>query len=375
MIRVLQVLASLEGSGGVQKRLIDNYLNMNRDEVKFDFIVHGYDSSELEPLVKKMGCNVYHVARKRGFGLLKNILDINRVIADGNYDIVQSHMERAGAIVLPLAKIHGVKVCIAHSHLAHIYSTGIIKQTKKVLTAIINKTATDFWACSREAGVWLFGKKVGNSSNLRIIPNAIDVSKFRFNPEKRIMSRRELGLQEDEFAIVNVGRLSYQKNHIFLFEVFVEILKIEKKAKLYLIGDGELKDELIVRVKELGLEGSVVFMGSRNDVYDLLQAMDLMAHPAFFEGLGNVLIEAQAAGLPIVAANEGIPKETNITQIIKYVSLNMSAYQWAQECITQLNIPRKDTSQKVIEAKFDCNTQGHALQRLYEELLQLRRNA
>ncbi|WP_300382265.1 glycosyltransferase [Clostridium sp.] len=368
MIKVLHVLASLEGSGGVQKRLIDNYYNMNRSEVKFDFIVHGYDIGELEESIKKIGCNIYHVPRKRGLGLFKNITNINNIIRDGKYDIVQSHMEHAGAIVLSIAKKHRIKVRIAHSHLANIYSKGIVKKIKRICTYIINLTATDYWACSNEAGVWLFGNKVIEEKKLKVIPNAIDVNRFKLDEKKRLEYRKELNLK-NQFTLVNVGRLSYQKNHEFLFQIFKEVLNLESNSKLLLVGDGELKAELYEKVKEINIENDVIFLGTREDVYNILQAADVMLHPALFEGLGNVLIEAQAAGLPIIASDEGIPKETKITEIIKYISLKENKYIWAEEIINLKNFDRIDTSELVKKANFDCKEQAIILQELYKELV------
>lgn len=367
MIRVLQIIPSLEDGGGVQKRLLDNYLNMNRDEIQFDFIVHGKEVGELEAVVEKLNCSVYHVTRKKD-GYIKNFLDIYDVINKGHYDIVQSHMAQADAFSILLAKCNGVKVRISHSHLSHLKIVGVKKIYCLILSKLINFWATDFWACSKAAGEWLFRK---DREDLRVIPNAINVSKFRFDQTKRKMMRYKMGIEND-LAVVNIGRLFSQKNQKFLLKVAKEMIGKNSKVRLFVIGDGELKEDLTKEAKDLAILTKVEFLGTRKDVADILQGMDLMLHPALFEGLGNVLIEAQAAGLPIVASDEGIPKETRITNIIRYVSLGKSAEEWARISLDQAKIGRHDTSEKVIEANYDCAIQGHNLELLYKTLLKQR---
>lgn len=364
MIRVLQIIASLEGSGGVQKRLLDNYMNMNRNEVVFDFIVHGHDSGELIPIAENMGSKVFIVTPKKE-SLCRNLLEIADVMKCGHYDIVQCHMEQASAFIIPIAIKYGIKVRIVHTHLAYIPASPLKTVANRIMASVINCTATDFWACSRDAGKWLFFK---DRKDLRVIPNAIDVDKFKFDPEKRTQMREKMHIGCDECALVNVGRLTAQKNHSFMFRLVKELKKRKFNFKLFLIGDGELKEELRAESKMMEIDDKIVFLGTRNDVGDILQAMDVMIHPALFEGLGNVLIESQAAGLPVIASATGIPKETCITDIIQYVSTD-DVTEWIAQILRWSKIQRTDKSDEVIKANFDVKEQGKNLQLIYEELL------
>ena len=370
MIRVLQIIPSLEDGGGVQKRLIDNYINMDKNHIHFDFLVHGTIIGELEPVVESIGCKVFHVREKKST-LFGNILDISSIIKNGNYQIIQSHMGTADGLIMVLSLLCGVRIRISHSHLAYLNSKGVNKLTDILLSKMINIFGTDFWGCSRDACLWLFGK---NKKNYTIIPNAIDVDKFKYSHAQRDASRAKLKIEKDEFAIVNVGRLYGQKNQSFLLKIFREIYVINNKCKLFIVGDGELLNSLKMEAEELGILGNTYFLGVRNDVDEILQAMDLMIHTALFEGLGNVLIESQAAGLPVIASKEGIPQETNISHIIKYMSLTQSPKEWANEAFNFMKLERKDISIIVKQAGYDVVTQGQILEKKYQKLIDRENN-
>lgn len=366
MIKILHVLSTLSSSGGVQNRLLDNYRYINKDNLRFDFIVHGTDTGELESVFSEMGSVIYHVPNKKD-SVIKNIIAINRIIKQGDYDIVQSHMEHAGVIPLLSAKVHGVKVRISHSHLAHIDGNFTKRIIFLICSLVIDWISTDFWACSQEAGKWLFGKKIVENNSFIVIPNAIDVKKYVYSDAKykTIRSKMNWG---DKFIVGNVGRLSYQKNHKFLIDIFIEILKINPNAHLVLVGEGEQRLQLEKIIEQKGIKDKVEFLGERKDVPELLVAMDIMIHPALFEGLGNVLVESQAAGLPCIASAKVIPAETRITDIIKYINLNESPEIWARSILEFSNYKRKDLSLQVKDAGYDVVVQGKKLERLYSKL-------
>ena len=167
----------------------------------------------------------------------------------------------------------------------------------------------------------------------------------------------------------HVGRFSYQKNHEFLIEIFNEIHKILSEAELLLIGDA-VEDKTYLnkakqKVKDLGLEENVKFLGIRNDVPELMQTMDCFVLPSRFEGLPMVGIEAQAAGLPCYFSDV-ITEEVKITDLVNFISLNKSPKFWAKEVIKSRNFKRKDISNKIIEAGFDINTEINKIEKFYK---------
>lgn len=327
MIKVLQVISSL--GGGVGSMLYAYYKNMNKEAVKFDFIVHGDEKGEFEQYFLDWGSNVYHVVPKKK-GYIKNRKRTKEIIRTGGYDIVHCHQDYHGADTVKMAKKLGVKNIIAHSHLAFVPETFIKKIRRNIQTRVLVKNATHFCACSKDAAKWLYGNK-HKDKQINIINNAIDVEKFAYNEIVREKLRRELGIG-NKFVVGNVGRFTYQKNHEYLLQVFNEVLKIKQDAILFLVGYGELEQEIKKQAKNLGIVDNVIYLGERKDVNKILQAMDVFVFPSRFEGLGIVVLEALASGLGCVVSNK-VPEDVVICDKVKMLSLEDDVNVWAETVI------------------------------------------
>lgn len=316
MVRILQICSSLDGGGGVQAILKNYYSYMNTDEFRFDFIVHGDKIGEFESFFEAYGSKIHHVTPRRQ-NPVKNILEIAKVIKDGNYDIVHCHQDYHGAIAMLLAKHYGVKKRIIHCHRAFPPEKWHNKLIRSVGTFIIKKTATNFMACSQFAAEWLYRKKDFISNKVILLKNATNLEKFLYSEEKRDRIRKELKL-DNSIVIGHVGRFTYQKNHELLIDIFNEFLKTCSHGVLMLIGDGELKEDIVKKVKSLGIEEKILFLGIRSDVFELLNVMDVFVFPSRYEGLPIVVIELQANGLPAVCS-EFVAKEVAITNDVFFV--------------------------------------------------------
>ena len=124
------------------------------------------------------------------------------------------------------------------------------------------------------------------------------------------------------------------------------------------------------KVRKLGLEGSVKFLGVRNDVADILQSFDLFLLPSLYEGLPVTMIEAQAAGLPCVISDK-VPIQCDITGNTKVVSLEDSTDKWAREVLDYLKeYNRKDMFDQIKNAGFDIKENAKWLEDFYREVLQ-----
>lgn len=164
---------------------------------------------------------------------------------------------------------------------------------------LLARLHVEYWACSRSAAQWMFGKRM---RDVTIIHNSIDTSRFAFDDIQRRTLRHELGI-EDRFVIGHIGRFAMQKNHAFLVSAFSEIARRELHAVLLLVGrETPIGNGYLARtkeqVKQLGLDGKVIFLGMRGDTDALYQAMDCFLLPSLYEGLPIVGIEAQTSGLP-----------------------------------------------------------------------------
>ena len=193
--------------------------------------------------------------------------------------------------------------------------------------------------------------------------NAIDAKKFIYNEEVRKQKRAELGV-EDKFVIGHVGRFNLQKNHEFLVKRFADFAKTNEDAVLVLIGNGELQEKIKEMAKEYGIETKVKFLGLREDIPQLLQAMDLFLFPSLFEGLPVTLVEAQAAGLPCVISDM-ITDEIMITDQISKVSLSGNTSLWNQEIVKYRYSKRKNTMEAIIEHGFDIEKNARWLEEFY----------
>lgn len=357
MIKILHTIPAMDG-GGADRILFDYTIRM-LDEFQFDFIVHSEFEGILEKDLISKGCRVFHVPplHKDKKEYKKRIEEI---IKDGNYDIIHVAQGYRGVYFLHYAKKYRVKIRIAHSHMAYIPETFMEGIIRKVATLYVKYCATDLFACGNDAAKWMWGKNAFNNGKVYIMKNAIHAERFAFSSEKRDQIRKNYNVSNN-FVIGNVARFSFQKNHEFLVNIFAEIKKQKGDAILMLIGRGELEDAVKQQVEELGLSDSVLFMGVRNDVPDLLNAMDVFVLPSRFEGLPVTLVEVQANGLPAVIS-ENVTKEMTISEEFSFLPLSLPASDWANIIACK----GRNKSENLIENTiFDLDTATEELRSKY----------
>lgn len=340
--------------GGVESVIMNYYRNIDRNKYQFDFLCNT-EKVAYEDEIKLLGGTIYKITA-RSKDIKKYQKDMKELFEKHSkeYSTIWVNIcSLANIDYLKYAKKYGIKHRIIHCHNSQnmdSFLRGLLHRLNKLF---ITKYATDFWSCSDDASKWFFSKKIMQSDRYVLLKNAIDLEKFRFDEKVRKEYRQKLDLEEC-FVIGHIGRFHFQKNHEFLIKVFYELQKKNEKSKLILIGIGEDLDKIKEKVKELKLEGKVLFLGSRNDVNCLFNAMDLFLFPSLFEGLPVALLEAQANGLPIVTSEEGVPKEAKIVENFEYISLKESPTYWAEKI---LEIDSKNNSEenikKLKKAGFD----------------------
>lgn len=357
MIRVLQCVNNMHRAG-LETMLMNYYRNIDRDKLQFDFLVHRQERSDYDDEIESMGGRIYRAPRlypqnyPAYFSYMKKFFKEHP-----EYRIVHSHIDSMSFLPLLTAKKANVPIRIAHSH-----NTAIDKDFKYLLKQLfrlgITGVANEYAACGEEAGRFLFADKT-----FRVIPNAIDASHFRFDGARRIAKRKELGL-EDKFVVGHVGRMSYQKNHTFLLDIFEEIANKREDSMLMLIGIGEKEEEIRQKVHKRNLTDRVIFLGKRGDVKDLYQAMDVFLLPSLFEGVPVVGIEAQFSGLPCVFSDT-VPREVQIAENCSFVALTQPVDMWAEEML-KLHTP--DRSNVRISSDYDIKHAHVALEQYYDAL-------
>lgn len=360
-MRILHVLAALDG-GGVEVLLKNYYAHMDRDRFSFDFIVHGERKGRLEDWFIQQGCGIYHVPPK-GRNLAANLMRMKRAIRWGNYDVIHTHQGVMSAFPLMFARECGIPMRIAHSHVAAVEKR---KPMEWWLRREVLEAATHYMACSEEAAEWLFGQEIAGTNSCMILPNAINLKEFSWNPKERERIRRDLAL-EGHFVIGTVARFTEQKNHKFLIEIGKRILERRPDAIFLLVGDGPLKERVWRQAKAFGMEGQVRFMGNRDDVGALMQAMDCFLLPSIYEGFGIVLLEAQASGLTCFTSAGVVPNGANVTGQVHYLDLNAGADTWAGEILKTYYPKRKDMTEQIAQAGYDIVREAKRLEQYYAQ--------
>lgn len=363
-IRVLQIIGIVAG-GGVEAVIMNYYEHIDRMKVQFDFIVHNDNKIDITQKVEAMGGKVYKVTP-----YYKNPIvfmwDIYKVIKRHHYRIVHSNMNTLSAFSLFAAWAAGAPVRILHNH-----STSSPGETKRnimkfMLRPFARLFATHYFACSRLAGEWMYGRKMMDSGKVKIVNNALDLKKYAFNSRKREMLRKELGFT-DEFVIGHVGRFMFQKNHEFLIDVFVKAYKKNPHMVLLLIGDGPLRSAMEEKVKKLGLTDHVNFLGLRNDVQNLYNVMDIFVLPSHYEGLPVVGVEAQANRLPCLFSTK-VTKETHLTHSAQFLDLSTGASKWAERIVSMKYKRNEEVGEELRQAGFEINKEARNLANFYTKL-------
>lgn len=359
MERILHIVPNMQ-SGGLETFIMNVYRNIDREKIQFDFLVHYEERKFYDNEIELLGGKIHRFSLRNDNNIFKYIKKLDAFFKEHReYKIIHCHMASIGFLIFYIARKNGVKIRIAHSHNSNTENTlkGFIKS---ILIKPYKYLSTHRLACSEQAGNFLFGKM-----DFQVIENAIDINKFLYNLDIRKKVRKELKLQ-DKFVIGHIGRFCEQKNHNFLIECFAKFHKESDNSVLILIGEGELKEKIQKKVKELNIDKSVIFLGNRKDVNELYQAMDCFAFPSKFEGLGIVLIEAQVSGLNVISSSN-IPEEAIVTENIKLLDTEIDL--WIKNIRDMsINIERGKLDGR--EKRYDITSVTNKIMQMYTNILE-----
>ncbi len=326
-IRILQVV-TIMNMGGLENFLMNIYRNIDRSKVQFDFLVHRSDRGVFDDEIERLGGKIFRMPPIRPSRFFSYQKELKTFFKTHVYKVVHSHLNENSALVLKVAKELSIPVRIAHSHAKA--TAGPYKFLRELIKKRISIYSTLNLACSYDAGKWLY-----SSEKFKIINNSIDVDRFRYSSNAAYLKslKKTLELKENDHVVGAVARFSPTKNHSFMIDVFNEYLKLNKNAKLLLVGDGDLKKAIAQKCKELGLEKNVVFAGNVKNPEDYLSIMDIFLITSFNEGFGIVAVEAQCSGLPILMTDT-IPQEIELTQLTYRNKLDENPAKWAKTLLS-----------------------------------------
>ncbi len=369
-IRILHVLGRLD-RGGAETMIMNLYRHIDRERIQFDFVIHTEETCDYTKEILALGGRIYSMLpfqTSTALGYQRRWRDFFR--AHPVYTIVHGHMRSTASLYLHEAKRAGC-LTIVHSHNTS-SGRGFSALVKNILQFPLRYQADYLFACSRQAGIWLYGERACRRGNFRILKNGIETEAFRFDGGAREAKRREL-LPEAERSgkwpvFLHIGRLETQKNHRFLLEIMKEIVKRCPDARLWLCGAGPLKEALQTQARAMGLKEQVRFLGVRTDVSALMQAADVMVFPSLFEGLPVTLVEAQAAGLPVLMSDT-VTEEVILTDLVQSLPLSVPAAHWAQKACEMAagsrETARADYVECVSRNGYDAAANAAALSRFY----------
>jgi glycosyltransferase involved in cell wall biosynthesis len=374
--RVLHVVRQMH-AGGIAVWLMNVLRHINRARYHMDFLLVHEGPAAYASEIRGLGSSItpclgYHNPW-RFAGNFARILH-----GSGPYDVVHSHLYNYSGFVLKLAARHEVPVRIAQSHtdtrlkeanqgrLRQVYRRAYLDVTRHWL----RRHATAGLAVSRGAADALFGADWVKDPRFRVLPLGLDFKPFSA-PYDQGEVRRSLGLPADALVIGHVGNYVWHKNHDFLLETARQILANEPRAWLLLVGHGLIGSHVEKQVQALGLTDRVLIAGARDDVPRLMVgAMDAFLFPSHYEGLGLVLLEAQAAGLPCILT-DSLPREVDVVpELVHRLSLQASPATWASASLNAARerpLPQQATFAQIAASDFAIENAVQQLTRVYDQ--------
>jgi len=338
-IRVLHALGTMD-PGGVETWLMNVLRNIDRDRFEFHFCTFGDHPGLFASEVEKLGGKILPCPRDGSPASFPS--RFRRILRDGRYDVVHSHVHLFSGAVLRWASADGVPIRIAHSHTSNDGKPDSLarRSYRKWMRAWISRYATHGLAASKLAAAKLFGDSWPSDPRIQVLHCGIDLSAFQ-SPLAKSEVRREFGIPDDAPVVGHVGRFVPPKNHQFFLDVANEMIKRRPETHFLLVGDGPLRPHVESRAATLGFNGRMHFAGIRTDVPRLMRgAMDAFVFPSIWEGLPVTLVEAQAAGLRCVLSDAVTEEAKILPQQITQLSLSKAPEEWAAGALDALAKPR-----------------------------------
>lgn len=355
MKKAIYIVTSMD-AGGAETVFMKYYRALDKSRYQLDFCVSSDAKGFYDDEIRSLGGGIIHTVKKTEAGPVASFRRLSQIAKEGDYCCaVRSSQHSLSCLDLLAMRFGGIPKTVFRSS-----NTGTVSNGRKegllhsAFKPLVKVAATDYAAPSTEAGMYMFGPRAVKSARFHLLHNALNMDLYSFCQQARDKVRMELGISGSAFVVGHIGRFNQQKNHALLLEVFFEITKVKKDAVLLLAGKGETQLSVEKRAKELGIADKVVFAGVRADAERLYSAMDVFVFPSLYEGLPNVIVEAQANGLPCVISDT-ITKEVIACQNLAQMPLFARAEQWANKAMALAR--QENTSASLRKAGFDMEVE------------------
>lgn len=361
MERIAVIMGKMD-SGGKKNLVMEYYRHIDKTKVQFDFICDSDSNAIPKEEIEELGGRVYIVPPYQN--ILANIAAIKKICKENKYRIAHGYNGTMNVFGMFAVWLGGVKIRINESiSMAHNADKKTI--LKKILKPFSRCFSTHYMSNGETCGRWQFGDEMYDSGKVDVFKTVIDTEKHNYDVELRNKCREEFGI-ENNIVIGHIGRLTEQKNTLFIIDIFREIYIKEPNSKLLIIGDGTLREKMIKRIDEYGISDGVLYLGRREDIHQFYNAMDCFLLPSLYEGLPVVGIEAECCGLPMFFSKE-IPEESSpCDELGVFIGLDKSAVEWADIILDKVKkVNRTDYREEVKKAGFDSVTEASRLLEYY----------
>lgn len=367
MERIAVIMGKMH-SGGKKNLVMEYYRHIDRTKIQFDFICDIDSNSIPKKEIMELGGRVYEIAPYQH--IFKNMREMRNICKKNRYKIMHSYNGTMNLFSMFVGWQSHIPIRINES-ISMAHSADKKTVLKNILKPFSRMFATHFMANGEICGKWQFGDKLYESGKVKVFKTVINTDANKYDPKVRTKTRIKLGI-ENNIVIGHIGRLTEQKNTLFVIDIFNEIVKQNPKAKLLIIGDGNLREAMLEKIKKYDISNNVLYLGRREDIQQFYNAMDCFLLPSLYEGLPVVGVEAETCGLPVFFSTE-IPRESSAcSDLGHFISLDKNAKEWADEIlrVTKNNINiRKNRADEVKSAGFDSAVEANKLLCYYEELL------
>lgn len=358
-MRVLQI-GMTANHGGVESFVLNYGKILKKDGIVFDYVdLYGKGLVDEERLLSE-GSRIYTLQdyRKHPVSTIKQIA---KIVKSGSYGCVHINMLSAASLMTVFGALLGGARVLVHSH--NTQALGLHRRVLHGMNALLlSRLPVERLACGKQAGSWMFGRKP-----YEVVPNAIDTGKYRFREESRKELRAQLPVEEDTLILGFVGRLCPQKNSLYLPKILDAVRKSGlQNVKLLIVGDGELREQMLQAASELGVEEHILCVGSQKNVNQWYSAMDALLLPSLWEGLPLVGVEAQAAGLPCFLSDR-ITDETVLTDLVRFCDLTETAENWAESIrsIREHPVSRSEYADRIARTAYSIDRSAERLREIY----------
>ena len=360
MRKVLHVVGKMHRAG-METLIMNIYRNIDRHTLQFDFCVHYPEKGNYDSEIMGLGGKIYYMPKVQYSNIIELKTAIKNFLKDHNdYIAIHVHYSCIGFLYFKYGNANGIKNLIYHAHNSG-REKGIKANIRYIMEQYSIKYANIFFACSDLAGQYNYHGK-----NYIMLNNGVDTDKFKYNEHVRNEYKKKMDLENNK-SCLHIGRFDIQKNHSFLINFFNDLYKIDNNYILLLLGDGPMREEIQNKVDAMDCRKNIRFLGSRNDINNLLSVSDIFLLPSLYEGLPLTLIEAQASGIKCIISNT-ITKEANlINENVKYLSIKNKKI-WINEIINTINYKRIDTSEIVRKKGFDNHDIANNMYNFYMNL-------